>query len=225
MIDAVIFDMDGVLLDSEPIHQEATRRLMADLGVAGVDVEDPGLVGLTDLEIFALLRRRHHLAPEARELAERFTVTLTALLRERATPLPGVPEVPRALLAGGHRLALASSSSVSVIAVTLDTLGVRALFEQVVSGAEVGRGKPSPDVFLETAKRLRVAPRACLVVEDSRNGILAARAAGMRRVAVPCPATRGHDFSEADLVLDSLPALLEAAPALGLRASRGATGR
>jgi beta-phosphoglucomutase-like phosphatase (HAD superfamily) len=77
-----------------------------------------------------------------------------------------------------------------------------------VSGVEVPRGKPAPDIFLETAKRLGVAPNACVVIEDSERGVRAARAAGMRCVAVPCGATRHHDFTEATLVLAGLPDLL-----------------
>jgi HAD superfamily hydrolase (TIGR01509 family) len=219
MIEAVIFDMDGVLLDSEPLHQEATRRMLAGFGVAVEpgEVEDEAFVGLTDAEIFQVLRARHRLAPDVAELSRCFAATTGALVREHGTPLPGVPQVLQALRAAGNRLAVASSSSPELIATTLATLGIDRLFDQVVSGLDVGRGKPSPDVFLETAKRLGVAPAACLVIEDSRNGILAAAAAGMRRVAIPCPATRAHDFSEADLVLDALPSLLAAAPALGLR--------
>jgi HAD superfamily hydrolase (TIGR01509 family) len=219
MIEAVIFDMDGVLLDSEPLHQEATRRMLAGLGVAVApgEVEDPAFVGLTDPEIFAVLRVRHRLAPDVDELSRSFAATTSALVRDRAAPMAGVPAVLHALRAAGNRLAVASSSSPELIAATLETLGIRRLFEVVVSGLAVGRGKPAPDVFLETAKRLGVAPAACLVVEDSRNGILAAASAGMRRVAIPCPTTRGHDFTEADLVLDSLPSLLAAAPSLGLR--------
>jgi HAD superfamily hydrolase (TIGR01509 family) len=130
------------------------------------------------------------------------------VLRERVVPMRGVPEVPRALAARGLRLAVASSSGPAVIETTLTALGVRPLFEAIVSGVEVARGKPAPDVFVEAARRLGVAPEACLVVEDSERGVRAARAAGMRCVAVPCGETRHHDFSAATLVLPALPALL-----------------
>ena len=216
MIEAVIFDMDGVLVDSEPLHQESTRRVLAECGV--VDrVDDPTFVGLTDVEIFTIFRARHRFEPDPVTLSRRFIAMASALMREDARPLPGVPDVLHALRAAGYRLALASSSTPEVIAATLEALDIRALFEHVVSAADIGRGKPAPDVFLEAARRLGVAPSACLVVEDSRNGILAARAAGMRRVAIPCPTTRAHDFTEADLVLASLPELLTAATTLDLR--------
>jgi HAD superfamily hydrolase (TIGR01509 family) len=207
MIEAVIFDMDGVLVDSEPLHQESTRQVLAECGVVDC-VDDPAFVGRTDVEIFTIFRARHRLDPDPATLSRRFSAVACAILREHARPLPGVPDVLHALRAAGYRLALASSSTPEVIAATLEALGIRALFEHVVSAADSGRGKPAPDVFLEAAKRLGVAPSACLVIEDSRNGILAAQAAGMRRIAIPCPTTRAHDFTEADCVLGSLRELL-----------------
>jgi beta-phosphoglucomutase-like phosphatase (HAD superfamily) len=95
-----------------------------------------------------------------------------------------------------------------VIEATLDALGIRDLFEVVVSGTEVARSKPAPDVFLETARRLGILPARCLVIEDSRNGMLGARAAGMRCAVVPCPTTAGQDFSGANLRLTRLSDLL-----------------
>jgi len=208
MIDAVIFDMDGVLADSEPLHQHVIRVLLAEYGVDWApDGRDP-TVGLTSLESFAVICTRHALAHDPRRLDELYTARVVPLLRERVTPLPGVPDVPRALAARGLRLGLASSSGPEVIETTLAALGVRPLFEAVVSGVEVARGKPAPDVFLETAKRLGVAPAACVVIEDSERGVSAARAAGMRCVAIPCGETRHHDFADATLVLSSLPDLL-----------------
>ncbi len=207
-IDAVIFDMDGVLADSEPLHQHAIRLLLAEYGVDWTpDGRDP-TVGLTSLESFAIICERHALRHDPRHLDALYTARVLPLLRERVTPLPGVPDVPRALAARGLRLGLASSSGPAVIETTLTALGVRALFETVVSGVEVARGKPAPDVFLETARRLGVAPGACVVVEDSERGVSAARAAGMRCVAIPCNETRHHDFRDATLVLPALPDLL-----------------
>ena len=206
-IDAVIFDMDGVLLDSEPLHEDVTRSLLAECGVTTVS----GLtyVGLTTRESFTLICRELALPHDPAELDTRYTARVIPLLRERATPLPGVPDVPRALKARGLRLAVGSSSRLEVIEATLDGLGVRALFDAVVSAADMPRGKPAPDVFLEAARRLGVAPEACVVIEDSERGVQAACAAGMRCVAVPCGVTRQHDFSQATLVLGGLPELLD----------------
>ncbi len=205
---AVIFDMDGVLVDSEPMHAEAMREVLRPYGVPYTDRENEEFFGFTDPEVFQILKTRYGLAPDERELTRRRTDLLVELTRKRAAPMPGVPEVPQRLHGLGYRLAVASSSALPVIRVTVETLGIPALFETLVSGTEVGRGKPAPDVFLETARRLALPPRGCLVVEDSRNGLLAAKAAGMACASVPCPTTRHEDFAEADFWLGALPELL-----------------
>ncbi len=205
---AIIFDMDGVLLDSEPIGYEAMRLVMDRHGAPYDLAENDEFVGRTSTESFRILRARHRMRPEAEELARQFQEAKIRIVRERAVPLPGVPEVLIGARAAGYRLALASSAETSVIDATVERLSLAGLFELRVSGWEVGRGKPAPDVFLETARRLGLPPTACLVVEDSRNGLLAAKAAGMRCVVVPCEATRGHDFAEADHRIAALPDLL-----------------
>jgi beta-phosphoglucomutase-like phosphatase (HAD superfamily) len=122
--------------------------------------------------------------------------------------MPGVPEVPQAIAGRGYAVALASSAVPPVIAATLRAVGLEGLFAVRVSGSEVPRGKPAPDIFLEAARRLGQRPAHCLVVEDSRNGLLAAVAAGMPCAAVPCQLTRDESFTEATVRLTSLPQLL-----------------
>jgi HAD superfamily hydrolase (TIGR01509 family) len=207
-VDAIIFDMDGVLVDSEPLHTRATKLLLADCGLDWDERESAEHIGLTDVESFAALKLRHELAGDPRDLAARWAKQTVALLQQHARPLPGVPSVPLTLRACGYRLALASSSRPAVIAATLEAIGARQLFEVVVSGAEVPRGKPSPDVFLEAARRLDVPPARCLVIEDSRHGVTAARAAGMRCIAIPCGTTRHQDFTHASARLDALSEVL-----------------
>lgn len=215
-IEAVIFDMDGVLVDSEPLHMEATRRLLATYGVGYSQEANEEFIGFTDLEIFAILRARHGLTADTDTLARQFAQNLIALLEREAVPLPGVPAVLEALTRADYRMALASSSTPDVIAATLRVLRLEAYFPIVVSSVEVGRGKPAPDVFLAAAARLGRPPARCLVVEDSRNGVLAAKRAGMACVAVPCAATRHQDFAQADRVLASLEELLALLP-VGVR--------
>jgi HAD superfamily hydrolase (TIGR01509 family) len=211
-IEAVLFDMDGVLVDSEPLHLEAARRLLATYGVSYSQEENAEFIGFTDLEVFTILKTRHGLAPATDELARQFAAGLIELLARDAVPLPGVPAVLVGLRRAGYRLALASSSTPEVIAATLRALRIDGHFPTVVSSVEVGRGKPAPDVFLAAASRLGLPPGRCLVVEDSRNGVLAAKRAGMACVAVPCAATRHQEFVEADLVLGTLEELLPLLP-------------
>ena len=140
-------------------------------------------------------------------------------------PMPGVPEVLERVRAGGYRLALASSAEVRLIQANLTALALGPLFEAVVSGTQVARGKPAPDVFLAVADRLAMAPDRCLVVEDSRNGLLAAKAAGMRCAVVPCAYTRHQDFREADHAYTPFRALPSSnSPVSRCQGDRGAAG-
>jgi HAD superfamily hydrolase (TIGR01509 family) len=209
----VIFDMDGVLVDSEPVNFKAMDRVLAAYGLRYSTADDRRFRGRRNADFFAELQQAHPQLPAVETLERAFTTTLVALVRAGCAPRPGIPEVLHRLGERGYRLALASSSVPDVIAATLDVLGVRALFETTVSGTDVPHGKPAPDIFLETARRLRLAPAHCLVVEDSRNGMLAALAARMTCVAVPCPATLDEDFSATPWRVDSLVALLDLLPA------------
>ena len=209
--DAVLFDMDGVLVDSEPLHDDAVRALLAAHGLRDVDAILREFVGTRDIDMFRALCVRHGLGDDPQALTDRRTAMTIARLERGVPVMPGVPEVPTWLAGAGYALAVASSSTLDIIEVTLRVAGVRPLFPVVVSGAGVPRGKPAPDVFLAAAERLGVAPERCVVVEDSRHGLLAAKAAGMTCAAIPCAATRHLDFSEADWRLGSLtelPALL-----------------
>jgi len=199
--------MDGVLVDSEPLHLRATQAALGARGTSYTERDNRAFFGATDVEMFRVLRILFDLPQPTPALVEAKTAHLIALIRAEARPLPGVPAVPSWLRNSGLRLALASSSRRPVIQEVLETLGLDGIFEAVVSGDEVARGKPAPDGFLMAARRLGVEPDRCLVVEDSRNGVLAGKAAGMTVAAIPCPATSHDDFSAADLVLPSLEAL------------------
>jgi HAD superfamily hydrolase (TIGR01509 family) len=205
--EAIIFDMDGVLVDSEPTALEAMRRVMARHGVVYTDADNQEFIGCATLEECRILKARHGLAADARRLTDEYVETLLGLVRSQPRSMPGVPGVLVELRDAGHRMALASSAEPQIIAANLSALDIGRFFEVALSASEVGRGKPAPDLFLATAQRLGVKPAACLVIEDSRNGLLAAKAAGMTCAVVPCTSTTGQDFSEADHRLAALPEL------------------
>lgn len=206
-LEAVIFDMDGVLIDSEPIHFEATRALLADLGIDYVPDLDENFFGCTDRDVFRALRARYALAADEDELAAAWVARSVKLLGGPLVPMAGVPDVLHTLRRSGLRLALASSSAPPIIAATMTGLGLLDIFECTVSGHDVERGKPLPDIFLEAARRLGLGPEALLIVEDSFNGLSAAVAAGIRCVVVPCPSTAAQDFSTAAGRLNDLTEL------------------
>ena len=201
---AIIFDMDGVLVDSEPVHFEATRLLMQEHGIVYTSADEEAFFGCTDREMFRELRARYGLAAHEHDLAEQWIERVVRLLPQRIVPMPGVPEVLERLRASGRRLALASSSSPAIIRTTIEGLGLGGIFEATVSGRDVGLGKPAPDIFLETARRMGLEPAECLVVEDSQNGLRAAVAAGIACVVIPCASTAHQDFHGAAAHLGSL---------------------
>jgi HAD superfamily hydrolase (TIGR01509 family) len=199
--------MDGVLVDSEPIHFEATRALLANHGVVYSPGRGENFFGFTDREVFRELKTRFALAATEAELADEWIERVVALLAAPLEPLPGVPGVVEELRRRDIRLALASSSAPAVIDATLAGLGLSTVFEFTVSGHDVSRGKPAPDIFIEAARRLDVPRTECLVVEDSHNGVRAASSAGMRCVVIPCGSTADQDFAGATARLASLAEL------------------
>jgi beta-phosphoglucomutase-like phosphatase (HAD superfamily) len=206
MIDAILFDMDGVLMDSEPLHLRATRFALGERA-RYTERDNQSFFGATDPEMFRILRILFDLDASTDELVRRKREHLVSLIRTEGRGLPGVPEIPLRFREAGLRLGLVSASARPVIDAILEAVGLVGAFETVVSGDEVARGKPAPDGYLMAARRLAVEPERCFVVEDTRNGVLAAKAAGMTVAAVPGPATTHEDFSPADLVLPSLEAL------------------
>lgn len=183
--EAVIFDMDGVLVDSEPLHYRATNEVLAPLGAR----VDPDLyarcTGMPDGAFFALLVEHFGLQADPRPLAaRRHDLALQAMAREALPPTPGALECLLELFGEGLRLGLASSSSRRQVDLVVARLGLARVLGAVVSVDDVARGKPAPDLFLEAARRLRTAPEACVVVEDAALGVRAARAAGMTPIAL-----------------------------------------
>ena len=201
-----MFDLDGVLVDSEPIHFRAANRVLSRYGLAIGEDDYRAYIGLGEVATWTDWRARHRIdAPIAQLLAEH----TDARLREIAagiSPIDPAVELARRLAGDGMRLAIASSSTRSVIDALLTALGVADAFSTRVSGEDpdVHASKPAPDVYLRAAERLGLSPSTCLAIEDSAPGVTAAKRAGMLCVAVPSRWTRDQDFSEADVVLESL---------------------
>ena len=175
---AVIFDMDGVLADTEPVHEEALRDFLAMRGGALTTADHDALVGLNSNDVWAKLIHQFGL----HETIEECQVGHQPILVSRLVGLhasPGVESLISQLRAGGIPMAVASSSSRPVVEATLASLALRGAFGAVVSGEDVTRGKPQPDIYLRAADLLGVAPGRCVAIEDSPHGVQAALRAGM----------------------------------------------
>lgn len=203
-ISALIFDMDGVLIDSEPLHLVAYQKLLAGFGCKYTEEDNRQYLGRKDIDCAKGLIERFTLPVTDEELVLKKERILHELFRQELKLQPGV----QALLeqAEGIHLntAVASSATLPTIKLVVEVTRLSRYFKALCSGDEVSHGKPAPDVFLLAAERLAVRPDQCLVIEDTYNGVCAAKAAGMKCIAVPCLATRHQDLSHADLVMQSL---------------------
>jgi len=205
-VDAVVFDLDGVLVDTEPWWHEVRAAFAVTRGRTWTADDSRACMGRNSREWSAIMRERLRL-PEPAATIERAVVDgLVARYRSEAVPaVDGAPEAA-ARIAARVPAAIASSAHPEVIRAALAATRLAPLFPVVVSSDDVATGKPAPDVYLEASRRLGVDPARCLVVEDSVNGVLAGRAAGMRVILVPnASVPPGPGAAEAaDLVLDRL---------------------
>jgi HAD superfamily hydrolase (TIGR01509 family) len=184
VIEAVVFDLDGVLLDSEHVWDEVREELARERGGRWHDRAQADMMGMSSVEWSRYMHDVIGLAESPAEINAEVVRRLLARYEEELPLIAGAVEAVQRL-AGSFRLALASSSNREVIDAVLARAGLTNLFEVTVSSEEVARGKPAPDVFLEAARRLGVESGRCAAVEDSGNGIRAAHAAGMRVIAIP----------------------------------------
>ena len=208
MIDAVIFDMDGVLLESEQVWDRAREQLTGELGGRWHDGAQRDMMGMSSLEWSRYMHDDLEVPLPPQEISDEVVRRLAGLYREQLPLLPGAREAVERL-AARWPLAVASSSNRPLIELVLDLADLAQFFDAVVSSEEVERGKPAPDVYLEAARRLGVEPLGCAAIEDSENGLLAAHAAGMRVIAIPNREFHpsGEALAAADVVLDSLDEL------------------
>jgi HAD superfamily hydrolase (TIGR01509 family) len=208
VIDAVVFDMDGVLIDSEQVWDEVRRELARERGRPWPESATRDMMGMSSPEWSAYMHEAVGLPEAPEEINREVVARMLERYGEGPPWLPGAVEGVRRI-ADRWPLGLASSSNRELIDAVLDAGGLSSLFRATVSSEEVPRGKPAPDVYHEAARRLGVAPERAAAIEDSHNGIRSAKAAGMRVVAIPNPHFPPDDdaLAEADVVLPSIEKL------------------
>lgn len=209
---ALIFDLDGVLIDSEPLWRRAEIEIFATVGLQLTEADCIRTQGLRiDEAVGFWFERAPWSGPSVEALASTIVERMAALIRSEGRPMPGALESIEAARETGWRLGLASSSSSFLIGTVLERFGLADRFECVHSAEHEARGKPHPDVYLSAARALGLPGADCVAVEDSAHGVASALAAGMRCIAVPAPETRDDPrFGVATWRLESLGALADA---------------
>lgn len=206
MIKAVIYDMDGLIIDSEPLWQEAEISVFRSVNVNLTREDCMRVMGMrTDEVVDYWFRKFPWDGPSKIEITSEIIRELIGLIKEKGELMEGVKESLAFVKSKGARTALASSSSYEIINTVLDKFGLMKEFEAIYSAQEEEYGKPHPAVYISAAKKLNIAPVECLAIEDSLNGVLAAKAAKMKCIAVPYEGVRRDQrFVIADVTLDSL---------------------
>jgi HAD superfamily hydrolase (TIGR01509 family) len=203
-IDGVVFDMDGVLLDSEPLHHLTVNGLLAEEGGHLSVDEYLGYVGTTLEDTWSDLVQRFKLRGSFEYYRDRYDEEILRHYATSSVPLPGAIWLVDSLEALGLRLAVASSSRTSWVTACLTRLGLIDRFDAIVTGDMVSRGKPEPEIYLLAARELGLAPERCLAIEDAPKGAESAHRAGMLVVAVDTPYTANVAVPDADVRIADL---------------------
>ncbi|MGH4139365.1 HAD family hydrolase [Clostridium sp.] len=206
MLKAVIFDMDGVIIDSEPTHIKLENETYKKLGIEITEDEHHSFVGATSNYMWEALKNKYKLNQTIEELTQYDRNKYFKHLNSDECEIlliDGVKDLIEELHGNGVKLAIASSSPLNVIDAIAKKFHIEEYFEAFVTGDDVKRSKPEPDIFIFAAKKLGVSAENCIVIEDSHNGVLAARKAGMKCVGINSDPEGRQDISTADLVINN----------------------
>ncbi len=199
-LEAVLFDMDGVIIDSEPLWSEAERQLLARRKLRYSPQLKTVLMGRDSREAVGILVKHYNLKESIDSILEERNQLIARLFRMHLKPMPHALELVRSVRESGVKTGLVSSSPKQLMGLVLDKLSIADLFHRILSGDQATRGKPAPDIYLTAARELGVMHENCVVIEDAPNGVAAAKAAGMRCLAISTSASE-PELSEADRVV------------------------
>lgn len=203
MLKGVIFDMDGVIINSEPQHYEAYRMVCREYGVEFPYEDYKGFIGGTHIKVCEYLNNRLQIPLAAEKIREKVRENIAYLIEtEGYEEIPGIKSLIKSLYKQGIKLAIASSSPVGEIQSVVKALEIEPYFEKLVSGETVQNPKPSPDVFLKALEELGLNSEECIVIEDSGNGTKAGAAAGMPVIGFYNPDSGNQDLSKAAMIVE-----------------------
>jgi HAD superfamily hydrolase (TIGR01509 family) len=209
MIQTVIFDMDGVIIDSEPVYFKIDKQMFKELNIDVSFEEHCTYVGTSSQNMWDAIIRKHGIPGPAGELMRKeYDHYLDYLVNANdLIPIDGGIELINELHENNFKLILASSSRMEIIDIILKKFNLSELFIAKVSGSELAHSKPHPEIFLRSAQLTRSEPKECIVIEDSKNGVVAAKAAGMKCIGFLNPSSGDQDLKSADMVIRSFKAL------------------
>jgi beta-phosphoglucomutase family hydrolase len=205
-LEAVIWDMDGVLADTAPYHLLAWRETFAKMGISFTEEDFNRSFGIRNDAIIKNVLGEQTTKAEIDTIAREKEATFRRIIGKNIKPLPGALKLLKALDERGIKMAIASSTPIENIRLIVGSLGIGKYFQAVITGNDVTESKPSPQVFLLAAQRLGVEPKNCIVFEDAVAGVKAAKSAGMYCVAITSSHPR-EKLKQADLVVDTLEEL------------------
>jgi HAD superfamily hydrolase (TIGR01509 family) len=210
MIKAVIFDMDGVIVDTEPLNKLCLQEFLHTLGIANPPAPTGTIQGLNSKAYWTIIKKFYGLELPVEELAQRWRPYYLAYLAslEQLPTIPGVLELVAYLAANNYQTAIASSANPIRIKLILDKINLEHSFSIIVDGDSYKESKPAPDCFLLAAERLGIPREECIVIEDSTNGVRAAKAAQIRCVGYAGSDHNTDDLSEADVVITDFMSLI-----------------
>lgn len=209
MIKAIIFDMDGLMVDTEPLYSQAMQEIAQRRNKCFTLELKQKMMGRLGIESMRIFKDALGLNESPEEILKEREKIYEKLITQDVKPMPGLFNLLELLNKMGLRKAIASSSKRRWVELIITKLGITNEFEVIVSGEEVEHGKPHPDIYLLVAKKLNITPNECLVVEDSLSGVEAAKAANMTCIVIPNQFTQGLNFSYADILLNSLEEINE----------------
>ena len=205
MIQTVIFDMDGVIIDSEPVYFKIDKQMFEELNIDVSFEEHCSYVGTSSQNMWDTIIKKHGIADQPRELMRKeYNLYMDYLVNASdLQPIDGVLELINDLHKNNFRLILASSSRMETINIILDKFKLSDLFIAKISGSELVHSKPHPEIFLSAAQLIRSEAKDCVVIEDSKNGVAAAKAAGMKCIGFLNPSSGDQNLKSADLIIRS----------------------
>ena len=208
MFKAMIFDMDGVIIDSEPFHEEVNLNIFKELGINAGSEECRKYIGSSHTEMWSTIKKNFLLPHSVEDLVNmQVTGNLDYLKHNDFDPIPGIMTLLEELKINNILTGVASSAAMESIEIVAEKLDIKKFFDVLVSGEHMEKSKPDPQIFLHTAKILKVEPENCLVIEDAQKGVMASKRAGMKCVGFKNPNSGNQDLSLADLIIEKIEEL------------------